>query len=77
MMGQGLSSGHPRRHFSFLAISPENATWTGYGVYETRKAILGLRPDLIIGHSGFGPTGFLRELCDCPSIGNEDDDIAH
>jgi glycosyltransferase involved in cell wall biosynthesis len=37
-------------------------------VYEACKATPDLKPDLIVGHSGFGTTVFLRELYDCPII---------
>lgn len=46
----------------------ENAVWHAHAVYETCKAAPNLRPDLIVGHSGFGSTVFLRELYDCPII---------
>jgi len=40
----------------------ENAIWHAHGVYEACKARPDLRPDLIVGHSGFGSTLFLPEL---------------
>ena len=40
----------------------ENAVWHAHGVYEACKAQPDLRPDLIVGHSGFGSTLFLPEL---------------
>jgi glycosyltransferase involved in cell wall biosynthesis len=46
----------------------ENAVWHAWGVYEACKATPDLKPDLIVGHSGFGTTVFLRELYDCPII---------
>jgi glycosyltransferase involved in cell wall biosynthesis len=46
----------------------ENATWNAWGVYEACKAAADLKPDLIVGHSGFGTTIFLRELYDCPVV---------
>jgi glycosyltransferase involved in cell wall biosynthesis len=46
----------------------ENAVWYAHGVYEACRAASGLKPDLIVGHSGFGSTVFLRELYDCPII---------
>ena len=39
-------------------------------VYEACKATPWLRPDLIVGHSGFGSTLFLQELYPCPIIGH-------
>jgi glycosyltransferase involved in cell wall biosynthesis len=47
----------------------ENAIWNAHAVYEACKADPGLRPDLVVGHSGFGTTLFLQELWDCPVLG--------
>jgi glycosyltransferase involved in cell wall biosynthesis len=46
----------------------ENAIWHTHAVYEALRARPDIRPDLIVGHSGFGSTLFLRELYDCPTI---------
>jgi glycosyltransferase involved in cell wall biosynthesis len=46
----------------------ENAVWHTHAVYEALKARSDIRPDLIVGHSGFGSTLFLGELYDCPII---------
>jgi glycosyltransferase involved in cell wall biosynthesis len=40
----------------------ENAVWHTHAVYEALQARPDIRPDLIVGHSGFGSTLFLREL---------------
>jgi glycosyltransferase involved in cell wall biosynthesis len=40
----------------------ENAIWQTHAVYEALAARPDIRPDLIVGHSGFGSTLFLREL---------------
>ncbi len=40
----------------------ENATWHAHAVYEALEARPDIRPDLVVGHSGFGSTLFLREL---------------
>lgn len=41
----------------------ENAIWRAAGVYEALKPrAADLRPDLVVGHSGFGSTLFLPEL---------------
>jgi glycosyltransferase involved in cell wall biosynthesis len=40
----------------------ENAIWHTHAVYEALEARPDIRPDLIVGHSGFGSTLFLREL---------------
>lgn len=52
----------------YFARSFENAIAHSHGVYEACKAATDLKPDLIVGHSGFGSTLFLRELYDCPII---------
>jgi glycosyltransferase involved in cell wall biosynthesis len=40
----------------------ENAVWHTDAVYRALQARPDLRPDLIVGHSGFGSTLFLKEL---------------
>lgn len=40
----------------------ENTVWHSEAVYKALKSRPDLRPDLIVGHSGFGSTLFLREL---------------
>lgn len=46
----------------FCSRTFENTVWHCDGVYRALKARPDVRPDLIIGHSGFGSTLFLREL---------------
>jgi len=46
----------------------ENAVWNAAGVYEALRARKDIRPDLVVAHSGFGSTIFLRELYDCPIV---------
>ena len=46
----------------YCSRSFENAVWHAHGVYEACRAHPDLRPDLIVGHSGFGSTLFLPEL---------------
>lgn len=46
----------------------ENAIWHTHAVYEALKARRDIKPDLIVGHSGFGSTLYLRELYDCPIV---------
>ena len=46
----------------------ENAIWHTHAVYEALKARPDVKPELIVGHSGFGSTLFLRQLYDCPII---------
>ena len=46
----------------------ENAVWHSHALYEALEARRDLKPDLIVAHSGFCSTVFLRELYDCPII---------
>ncbi len=46
----------------------ENATWHAHAVYEACKAHPEIKPDLIVGHSGFGSTAFLADLYDAPIL---------
>jgi glycosyltransferase involved in cell wall biosynthesis len=46
----------------------ENAVWHTHAVYEALRARPDVRPDLVVGHSGFGSTLFLRDLYDCPIV---------
>lgn len=40
----------------------ENGVWQAHAIYETLAARPDLRPDVVVGHSGFGSTLFLQEL---------------
>jgi glycosyltransferase involved in cell wall biosynthesis len=46
----------------------ENAIWHSHAAFEALESRPDLRPDLIVAHSGFLSTVFLRELYDCPII---------
>src|SRR5262249_43567183 len=46
----------------------ENAIWHSHAVHDALRDRPGLKPDLIVGHSGFLSTIFLRELYNCPII---------
>ena len=46
----------------FCTRTFENAVWHTQGVYDALLARPDIEPDLIVGHSGFGSTLFLREL---------------
>jgi glycosyltransferase involved in cell wall biosynthesis len=53
----------------YCARTFENTVWHCDGVYQAMKARPDIQPDLIVGHSGFGSTLFLRELYgDAPII---------
>ncbi len=46
----------------------ENAVWHSHAVYEALKARPDIVPDLVVGHSGFLSTLYLRELYNCPTV---------
>ncbi len=46
----------------------ENAVWHSHAVHEAMKARPDIKPDLVVGHSGFGSTVWLADLYDCPII---------
>jgi glycosyltransferase involved in cell wall biosynthesis len=46
----------------------ENATWHSHAVYEALEARPDVRPDVIVAHTGFLSTIFLRELYDCAIV---------
>jgi glycosyltransferase involved in cell wall biosynthesis len=56
-----------RTHFCSRTF--ENGVWHAHAVYEALKARPDIRPDLVVGHSGFGTTVFLRQLYDRPVVG--------
>lgn len=56
----------PQTHYCSRTF--ENSIWHTAAVYEALRARPDIRPDLIVGHSGFGSTLFLREMYDCPII---------
>jgi len=55
-------AGGARQETHFCSRTFENAVWSCDGIYKALKARPALKPDLIVGHSGFGTTLFLREL---------------
>jgi glycosyltransferase involved in cell wall biosynthesis len=46
----------------FCSRTFENSVWHAHAVFQALKGRPDVRPDLIVGHSGFGSTVFLREL---------------
>ena len=52
----------------YCSRSSENAIWHSHAIYEALKSRPDIRPDLIVGHSGYLSTAFLRELYDCPIV---------
>jgi glycosyltransferase involved in cell wall biosynthesis len=52
----------------YCSRSFENAIWHSHAVYEALEQRPDVRPDLVVAHSGFLSTVFLRELYDCPIV---------
>ena len=46
----------------------ENSIWHSHAIYEALLARPDIKPDLIVAHSGFLTTAFLRELYNCPHV---------
>ena len=59
---QYKAEGGARETTHYCSRTFENAVWQADAVYKACKAERDLRPDLIVGHSGFGSTLFLPEL---------------
>src|SRR5436190_6077551 len=55
-------TGGATKHNHFCSRTYENTIWHCDAAYRAMKARPDIRPDLIVGHSGFGSTLFLREL---------------
>ena len=60
--------GGAREETHFCSRSFENYVAHSQGVHHSLKRLPDLKPDLIVGHSGFGSTAFLPELYDCPIV---------
>jgi glycosyltransferase involved in cell wall biosynthesis len=54
--------GGARASTHYCSRTFENSVWHSHAVFEACKANPEVRPDLILGHSGFGSTLFLPEL---------------
>jgi glycosyltransferase involved in cell wall biosynthesis len=52
----------------YCSRSFENAIWHSHAIYEALEQRPDLKPDLVVAHSGFLSTVFLRELYDCPIV---------
>jgi glycosyltransferase involved in cell wall biosynthesis len=65
---QYVVQGGARKENHYCSRTFENAIWHTHAVYDALKARPDVKPDLIVGHSGFGSTLFLRELYDCPVV---------
>ncbi len=60
--------GGATRQTHYCSRTFENAVAHAHGVYEVCRQHPEVRPDLVVGHSGFGSTLFLRELYGCPIL---------
>ena len=56
------TQGGARETNHYCSRTFENAVWHAHGVYDACREHPDVRPDLIVGHSGFGSTLFLPEL---------------
>jgi glycosyltransferase involved in cell wall biosynthesis len=65
---QFVQKGDATVHSHFCSCSFENPIWQSKSIFEALKARPDFRPDLVVGHSGFGSTLFLREIYDCPIL---------
>jgi glycosyltransferase involved in cell wall biosynthesis len=54
-------SGGARETTHYFSRTFENAVWHAHAVYQACDSVPDLRPDLIVGHSGFGSTLYLPE----------------
>jgi glycosyltransferase involved in cell wall biosynthesis len=65
---QYVPRGGATRATHYCSASFENAVWHSHAIFDALKARPDVRPDLIVGHSGYLSTAFLRELYDCPIV---------
>lgn len=65
---QYQSQGGATERTHYCSRKFENQIWHSEAVFQTLKARPDIQPDLIVGHSGFVSTLYLRELYDCPII---------
>ena len=56
----------PQSHY--CSRSFENSIWHSHAIHEALEARPDIQPDLIVAHSGFLSTVFLRELYGCPMV---------
>ncbi len=60
--------GGARAENHYCSRTYENAVWHSHALYEALEARPDVKPDLIVAHSGFLSTVFLRELYDCAIV---------
>ncbi len=60
--------GGASRQTHYCSRTSENAVWHSHAIYEALRARPDVKPDLVVGHSGFLTTTFLSELYHCPVV---------
>lgn len=60
--------GGARNTTHYCSRTFENAIWHSHAAFQALERRPDVKPDLIVAHSGFLTTAFLRELYDCPII---------
>lgn len=60
--------GGATKHNHHCSRTFENAIWHSHAVYDALRARADIKPDLIVAHSGFLSSVFLRELYPCPQV---------
>ena len=65
---QYITRGGATKHNSFYTRTFETAVAHAEAAYRALKARPDVKPDLIVGHSGFGSTILLPEVLECPII---------
>lgn len=65
---QYVNTGGATAKTHFCSRTFENQIWHSQGLFHALQARPDIQPDLIVGHSGFVSTIYLRELYDCPII---------
>jgi glycosyltransferase involved in cell wall biosynthesis len=72
-MGRGIrlipyESRGASRDTHFCNLHLEISLWHAQAVYQTLKARRDVRPDVVVGHSGYGTALFLPQLYGCPLV---------
>ena len=65
---QFQSAGGATERTHFCSRTFENQIWRSEALLETLRRRPDIKPDLIVGHTGFVSTLFLRDLYDCPIV---------
>lgn len=60
--------GGATNHNHYCSRTFENAIWHSHALYEALAVRPDVKPDVVVAHSGFLSTVFLRELYDCPIV---------